>query len=106
MEKMRKVLHEILGENLTSGEVLRGARIDIGISQEELEEITGIRRSNISALENDRLAMTSHYAEILGAALRLHPANILYPNGFVLKSEEILRIEKKAAAIIKKYAAS
>lgn len=106
MEKMRKTLHDILGEELTPSEVLRGARVEAGISQDELEEITGIKRSNISALENGRLDMTSYYAEILGAALKLHPADLLYPNRKVIKSEEILKIEKKAEAVIKRHAAS
>jgi transcriptional regulator with XRE-family HTH domain len=104
MIKMRKVLHEILGEDLTSGEALRGARIEAGISQDELEEITEIKRSNISALENNRLGMTSHYAEILGAALKLHPADLLYPNRKVIKSKQILKIEKKAEAVLKRHA--
>jgi transcriptional regulator with XRE-family HTH domain len=106
MEKMRQVLHEILGKELTSSEVLRGARIEAGISQEELEEITGIKRSNISALENNRMGMTSHYAEILGAALKVHPADLLYPNRKITKSEEILKIEERAEAVMKRHAAS
>lgn len=104
MNKMRKVLHEILDEELSSGEVLRGARSELGISQDELEEITGIKRSNISALENDRMSMSSYYAEILGAALKLHPADLLYPNRKVAKSDELLKIEKKAAAVLKRHA--
>jgi len=104
MEKMRQALYEILGEELNSSEVLRGARIEAGISQEELEEITGIKRSNISALENNRMEMTSHYAEILGAALGMHPADLLYPNRQFLKSKEILEIEKRSQAVIKRHA--
>lgn len=102
MERMSKVLYEILGENLTSGEVLRGGRVECGLSQDDLEEITGIKRSNISALENGRMDMTSYYAEILGAALSIHPADLLYPNRIVRKSKEILQIEKKAAVVIKR----
>lgn len=105
MEKMRKVLHDILDQDLTPGEVLRGARVEAGISQEEMEEITGVRRSNVSALENGRLQMTSHYAEIFAAALGLHPADLLYPNRKVIKSEEILEIEKRAKKVIKRHAA-
>ncbi len=105
MEKMRKVLHDILDDELTPAEVLRGARIEAGVSQDELEEITGIKRSNISALENERMPMTSYYAEILGAALDLHPADLLYPNRKFVKSKEILKIEKKAKAIIKRHPA-
>jgi len=106
MEKMRKVLHEILEQDLSSGEVLRGARVEAGISQEEIEEITGVKRSNVSALENGRLQMTSHYAEIFAAALDLHPADLLYPNRKLVKSEEMLEIEKKAKEVIKRHAAS
>lgn len=103
---MRKVLHEILDHDLTPGEVLRGARVEAGISQDEMEEITGVKRSNISALENGRLSMTSHYAEIFAAALGLHPADLLYPNRKLVKSEEMLKIEKKAKEVIKRHIAS
>lgn len=104
MKDMRSVLHNILGEDLSSGEVLRALRVKLGISQDELQEITGIQRSNISALENDRTPMTSHYAILFGAALKAHPAEILFPNGKFEKTKEVLEVEKKAAAIIKKHA--
>lgn len=103
---MREVLHDLLERDLTSGELLRGARVELGISQEEMEIITGIKRSNISALENDRIRMTSHYAEIFSVALGLHPADLLYPNRKVVKSEELLEIEKRARAFLKKQAKS
>ncbi|MBN22239.1 MAG: hypothetical protein CL678_13240 [Bdellovibrionaceae bacterium] len=106
MKKMRKVLHEILNQDLAPGEVLRGARIEAGISQDEMEEITGVKRTNISALENGRLQMTSYYADIFAAALELHPADILYPNRKLVKSEEMLEIEKKAKKIMKRHVAS
>jgi len=104
MEKMRKVLHEILGEDLSPGEVLRGRRIDLKISQDLLEEITEIKRTNISALENGRIAMTSYYADLLGAALDVHPADLLYPNRKVIKTEDVLKVEKKSKALRKKSA--
>lgn len=105
MKDMRSVLHDILGEDLTPGEVLRAIRVKAGISQDELQEITGIARSNISALENGRLEMTSHYAMLFGAALKTHPAEILFPNGKFEKTEELLKIEMKAEAVIKRHAA-
>ena len=40
--------------------------------------------------------MTVHYAEILGAALGVSPATILFPNGEYIKTPEILEIEKRA----------
>jgi transcriptional regulator with XRE-family HTH domain len=105
MKDMRSVLNEVLGEDLTPGEALRAARVKAGISQDELQEITGVQRSNISALENGRLEMTSHYALLFGTALQVHPAEILFPNGKFQKTQELQKIEKKAAAIIKKHAA-
>lgn len=104
MKDMRSVLHDILGEDLSPGEVLRAIRVNAGISQDELQEITGIQRSNISALENGRMPMTSHYAILLGAALKTHPAEILFPNGKFEKTKEVLEIEKKAAAVRKRHA--
>ncbi len=106
MKKMRKFLHEVLDQDLAPGEVLRGVRVEAGISQEEMEEITGVKRSNISALENGRLQMTSHYAEIFAAALGVHPADLLYPNRKLVKSKEILEIEKRAKEVMKGRAAS
>ncbi len=105
MKNMRTVLHEILGEDVSPAEALRAYRIKAGISQDQMQEITGVARSNISALENDRMEMTSHYAIIFGAVLKIHPAEILFPNGKVVKTAEILKIEKKAAAFLKKKAA-
>lgn len=102
MKDMRKALHDILGEDLLPGEVLRGLRVRLGLSQEQLAEITGIARPNISALENNRLDMTSHYAEMFAVIFNVHPSEILYPNGHVKKSPEILKLEKKAQAYLKK----
>jgi transcriptional regulator with XRE-family HTH domain len=102
MKDMREVLENLLGEDLSSGEVLKGLRIKSGLSQDELAELTGIQRSNLSALENDRTQMTSYYAEIFAAVFKLHPSDILYPNGHVKKSADLLKLEKKAEAYFKK----
>lgn len=81
MKDMRSVLNEILGDDLSPGENLRALRVKKRISQEQLEEITGVARTNISALENNRLEMTSYYDILFGAALGIHPSDILFPNG-------------------------
>lgn len=104
MKDMREVLYGMLGEDLSSGEMLRGLRIKLGLSQDQLSELTGIQRPNISGLENDRIDMTSHYAEIFSAVFKVHPSEILYPNGHVKKSSEILKLEKKAEAYLKRIA--
>lgn len=102
MKRMKNVLFEMLDEDLTSGDVLRGLRLDTGLSQDQIEELTGIKRSNISALENGRLEMTSHYAEIFSAVFNVHPAEILYPNNNYKRPEKYLKIQKKAKELIKK----
>ena len=104
MKDMRSVLNEILGEDLSPGENLRALRVKKRLSQDQLEEITGVARSNISAIENSRLEMTSHYAIIFGAALGVHPSDILFPNGKFKKTDEVKKIEEKAKKIFKKLA--
>ncbi|MBC7429845.1 MAG: helix-turn-helix transcriptional regulator [Bacteriovorax sp.] len=105
MKDMREVLQNLLGEDLSSAEVLKGLRIKSGLSQDQLAELTGIQRSNLSALENDRTQFTSYYAEIFAAVFKVHPSDILYPNGHVKKSADLLKLEKKAEAYFKKFAA-
>jgi len=46
--------------------------------------------------------MTSAYADIFAAALKAHPADILYPNRKFEKSEELRKVEKRAENIMKK----
>jgi transcriptional regulator with XRE-family HTH domain len=75
--------------------LIRAIRKSFNITQDALAEVTGLQRSNLSALENGKIEMTAHYAEILGAALGIHPSTILFPNGHHKKSAEILEIEKK-----------
>jgi antitoxin HigA-1 len=55
----------------------------------DLEDVTGVKESNLSALENDRIEMTSYYAERLGAALGIHPSLLLYPEGWVKVTPEM-----------------
>lgn len=46
--------------------------------------------------------MTSYYAEIFSAVFKVHPSEILYPNGHVKKSRDLLKLEKKAETYLKK----
>jgi len=103
MKDTRKVIHELLGEELTPGEMLRGLRIDAGLSQDELQEITKVQRNNISAIENNRIEMTVHYARLFAAAFKIHPGELLFPNGKFEKTEELKQIEKKAEQIKRRH---
>ena len=59
-----KALDGLSKKASTSGSLLRAFRKGLRLSQEDLEKITGIRSTNISALENDKLPFTAHYADI------------------------------------------
>lgn len=96
MKRMREVINELLDDDLTPGDYLRGKRIEANLSQDDLAQITGISRPNISALENGRIGMTNRYAEIFSVAINIHPAEILYPNNKLRKSKELKEIENRA----------
>ena len=102
MKNMRDILNQVAPKDVTPGELVSSVRHRLGITQAELCHITGLRRENLSALENNRIEMTVHYAEIFAAALGLHPSSILFPNGSYEKSKNILAIEKKATNLLKK----
>lgn len=96
-KRMMDVLDELVPQGATHGEILRALRKREGLTLEEMEKITGIRDNNLSALENDRIKMSQHYAEVFAAALDVHPMIFLYPNAKFEKSSELLKIEKRAA---------
>src|SRR6185369_13547221 len=96
-KKMLDVLNELVPERATAGEILRALRKREGLTLEEMGEITGIRDNNLSAIENNRIEMSQHYAEVFAAALDVHPMIFLYPNGRFEKTPELKNIEKRAA---------
>jgi transcriptional regulator with XRE-family HTH domain len=102
MKNMRDILNQVSPKDVTPGELISSVRHRLNMTQEELCHVTGLRRENLSALENGRIEMTVYYAEIFAAALGLHPASILFPNGSYEKSKDILAIEKKANNLLKK----
>jgi transcriptional regulator with XRE-family HTH domain len=99
---MKDILNEIDPTPSTPGKTLRAFRKNFGITLKDLEDVTGVKESNLSALENDRIEMTSYYAERLGAALGIHPSLLLYPEGWVKVTPELEDIEKRAKKLFKK----
>jgi transcriptional regulator with XRE-family HTH domain len=97
-----KLLNQLVKEAATPGVMLRAFRKREGFTLKDIEAITGIRESNLSAIENDRIGMTLHYAEVFAAALNVHPTAFLYPDGQFKKNAEILRIEKKRQQVLKR----
>ncbi len=99
---MRDILNEIDPKPATAGDLIRSARGRFSLTQDEVCKLTGLKRENLSAIENGRVGMSVHYAEIFGVLFDLHPASILFPNGQYEKSAELIRIEKKARDFLKK----
>ena len=100
MKGMMDILNELVPERATAGEMLRALRKRDGLTLEEMEQITGIRANNLSAIENNRIEMSQHYAEVFAAALSVHPMIFLYPNGKFEKTSELRKtIEKKGKSL-------
>jgi transcriptional regulator with XRE-family HTH domain len=100
---MKDILNELEPGEASPGEMLRAFRKRDGFTLEEMEEITGVKVPNLSAIENDKILMTQHYAEMFAAALKVHPSVFLYPNGEFAKDEKLLEIEKRAQLILKRH---
>lgn len=100
MRRALDVIHELLDDDLGPDHIISKARLDAGLSQQEVSNITGIQRPNLSALENGKIEMTKHYAEILAVVYKIHPADILYPKRNFVVSKELKKIYKKAEKVI------
>ncbi|MEQ1666123.1 MAG: helix-turn-helix transcriptional regulator [Bdellovibrionales bacterium] len=96
-KRMIDVLNELVPESATAGEILKALRRRDGLTLEAMGKITGIRDNNLSAIENDRIEMSQHYAEVFAAALDVHPMIFLYPDGKFEKTGELRKIEKRAS---------
>ena len=64
---------------LTTGEVIRMLRDLKGWTKQELAKRSGIRATNISLLENERVDIGKKRAEQLAKAFQVHPAIIMFP---------------------------
>ena len=64
---------------LTTGETIRMLRELKGWTQAELARRSGIRVTNISLLENERIEIGKKRAEQLAKAFDIHPAIIMFP---------------------------
>src|SRR5437773_4260583 len=61
------------------GESVRIIRELQGLSQNQLAELTGISKTTISAIENDRVGLSVERAKVLARALKCHPAVLVFP---------------------------
>ena len=61
------------------GESVRIIRESQELNQNQLSALTGIPRSTLSAIENDRVNLGVERAKVLARALKCHPAVLLFP---------------------------
>lgn len=101
MASLKKLLDELGASDTAPSQAVRLFRKGLGMTLKEVEEVTGIRESHLSAIENGKIEVTQHYAEVFAAAFGLHPTAFLYPNGEFNKSKDLEAIERRA----KKYIA-
>jgi transcriptional regulator with XRE-family HTH domain len=104
MRDFKKLLNDLsdeLGiETAMPNEIVRTFRKQLGLTLRDVEEITGIQESNLSKVENGKIEITQHYAEVFAAAFGLNPLVFLYPNGEFKKSKELLAIERRGRKLI------
>lgn len=69
-----------MSEKLTHGSVLRILGEKNNLSQNQLAELTGLRQTTISGIENNRIKIGVERAKVLAKALNVHPAVLAFPN--------------------------
>ena len=67
---------------LTPGDAVRVAREAQEMTQAQLAAVCGIPQGTISSLEHGRTTLGAERAEKLARALKVHPAVLLWPNGW------------------------
>jgi transcriptional regulator with XRE-family HTH domain len=65
--------------DVSPGESLRILRDLQALSQTELSTLSGVSRSTLSAIENDRVNLGVERATVLARALKCHPAVLVRP---------------------------
>lgn len=102
MSKLKEILLKYDTLPNTLGTTLKVYRKSLNLTLKQVEEITGIPYSNLSAIENDKMDLGLKRAELLAASYGLHPKDILFPSDRWIKSKKIQKIEAKAKKILSK----
>jgi plasmid maintenance system antidote protein VapI len=90
------LLNQYDSEAPTPGRIAKSFRVNSEFTLKEVSLLTDIPDTNLSKLENNKLSMTSQYAERIAAVYGVHPAIILYPEGYSDFSDVYMDISKQA----------
>ena len=94
MKSMKSLLKEISSSILTSGQIIRAIRKSLGFTLKDVEDISGIKETHLSAIENDFYELSKKNAEKLAATFGVHPTILLFPEG-TEPNDEIKKIEAR-----------
>lgn len=87
----------------TPGQIVRAFRRNFGLTLKELEQITGVNYTNLSAIEHDRIDIGVRRAVLLAAAFGIQPAQILFPEGYVRpEHKDVERVRTRAKRLLEK----
>ena len=87
----------------TPGQVVRAFRKNFGLTLKELEQVTGVSYTNLSAIEHDRIDVGVRRAVLLAAAFGIDPQQILFPQGHVRPDHrDAQRVRARAKRLIDK----
>ena len=101
MRDFIELMNEVMDQPVTQGSLVKSLRKKFELTQKELEKITGITESNISAIEHNKVELGLKRAEMFAAVFGVHPTTLLFPNGKWEKSKNIKAIEKRAEKFLK-----
>ena len=91
-----KFIRSLGSTDFSIGMMVRAYRNRWGFTLQQVQELTGISKSHLSAIENDKIDLGVKRAGLLASAFLVHPKDILFPNGSWEKSKEHKSIEKKS----------
>jgi transcriptional regulator with XRE-family HTH domain len=78
---------------LTPGDVVRHMRELAEMTQEEFARKSGLKQTTVSGIEKNRINIGVERAKVIGKALGIHPAIILFPDYF----QNVIKTHRKAA---------
>ena len=87
----------------TPGSIVRALRKNFDLTLKDLEKISGIDETNLSAMENDKREIGLKSAILLSAAFGIDPDQILFPEGYERKvlSAKVREVVKQTQRIVR-----